>query len=292
MVRKKSSTPNRGFRVADQIQRDLTELIARELKDPRVGMVTIQGVEVTPDYAHAKVFFSLLVGDPVTTAEGLNQAAGFLNTGQVPQRMGNAHPSLVPYQDFPTADGAMLLAVGNDGQFVRFSAAAGHPEWAQDPRFGTNTERVAHRTTLIPLMMEVTRTRSTDAWIALLEDKAVPCGPINTLARAFADPQVQARGLVKNQPVAPVGYARAAPEIIANANYESIRTVASPIRLSAAPVQLRYPPPALGEHTQVVLTELGLDADHIRALAAVAAWAILSMAGLTWLVLEGVISSG
>ena len=81
MVKKKSSTPNRGFRVADQIQRDLSELIARELKDPRVGMVTIQAVEVTPDYAHAKVFFSLLVGDPVQTAEGLNQAAGFLRTG-------------------------------------------------------------------------------------------------------------------------------------------------------------------------------------------------------------------
>ena len=81
MVRKKSSTPNRGFRVADQIQRDLTELIARELKDPRVGMVTIQAVEVTPDYAHAKVYFSLLVGDPVQTAEGLNQAAGFLRAG-------------------------------------------------------------------------------------------------------------------------------------------------------------------------------------------------------------------
>ena len=81
MVRKKSSTPNRGFRVADQIQRDLTELIARELQDPRVGMVTIQAVEVTPDYAHAKVFFSLLIGDPVQTAEGLNQAAGFLRAG-------------------------------------------------------------------------------------------------------------------------------------------------------------------------------------------------------------------
>jgi len=80
-VRKKSATPNRSFQVADQIQRDLAELIARELKDPRVGMVTLQGVEVTPDYAHAKVYFSLLVGDPVETAEGLNQAAGFLRAG-------------------------------------------------------------------------------------------------------------------------------------------------------------------------------------------------------------------
>ena len=81
MARKKSSTPHRGFRVADQIQRDLTELIARELKDPRVGMVTIQAVEVTPDYAHAKVFFRMLTGDPVACAEGLNQAAGFLRAG-------------------------------------------------------------------------------------------------------------------------------------------------------------------------------------------------------------------
>ena len=81
MAGKKSSTPNRAFKVADQIQRDLTELIARELKDPRVGMVTLQGVEVTPDYAHAKVFFSLLTGDPVETQAALNQAAGFLRNG-------------------------------------------------------------------------------------------------------------------------------------------------------------------------------------------------------------------
>jgi ribosome-binding factor A len=81
MAAKKSSTPNRGFRVADQIQRDLTELIARELKDPRVGMVTIQAVEVTPDYAHAQVYFSLLTGDPAITTTALNQAAGFLRNG-------------------------------------------------------------------------------------------------------------------------------------------------------------------------------------------------------------------
>ena len=81
MVRKKSSPPDRGFRVADQIQRDLSELIARELKDPRVGMVTIQAVEVTPDYAHAKVFFSLLAGDPQACAAALNHAAGFLRAG-------------------------------------------------------------------------------------------------------------------------------------------------------------------------------------------------------------------
>jgi len=93
-VRKKSSTPNRGFKVADQIQRDLTELIARELKDPRVGMVTIQGVEVTPDYAHAKVFFSLLQGDSAACLEGLNQAAGFLRSGLFKRLRIHTVPSL------------------------------------------------------------------------------------------------------------------------------------------------------------------------------------------------------
>ncbi len=189
-----------------------------------------------------------------------NQAAGFLNTGKVPQRQGNSHPSLVPYQDFPTADGAMLLAVGNDGQFARFSEAAGHPQWAQDPRFGTNTERVAHRSTLIPMISEVTRTRTTAEWIALLEHRAVPCGPINTLDEALADPQVQARGLVQKQHLAPA--------ITAQTAIESIATVASPLRLGDAPVQLRYAPPALGEHTEQVLAELGLDAAAIAALRA------------------------
>jgi formyl-CoA transferase len=198
-----------------------------------------------------------------------NQAAGFINTGAEPQRMGNAHPSLVPYQDFPTADGAMLLAIGNDGQFARFCAAAGRPEWAQDARFTTNTRRVEHRATLVPLMSETTRTRTTAEWIALLEDKAVPCGPINTLASAFADSQVQARGLVQKQAVAPVNSAGVAPENIATGAAKGaaeIRTVASPMRLSAAPVQLRYAPPALGEHTTEVLRELGLDAARIQTL--------------------------
>ncbi|WP_296509960.1 CaiB/BaiF CoA-transferase family protein [Rhodoferax sp.] len=198
-----------------------------------------------------------------------NQAAGFINTGAEPQRMGNAHPSLVPYQDFPTLDGAMLLAIGNDGQFARFCAAAGRPEWAQDARFTTNTLRVEHRATLVPLMSETTRTRTTADWIALLEDKAVPCGPINTLASAFADPQVQARGLVLKQPLAKTNSAPDAPESIANdmkKGAAEIRTVASPMRLSAAPVQLRYAPPALGEHTTEVLQELGLDAARIQSL--------------------------
>ena len=189
-----------------------------------------------------------------------NQAAGFLNTGAVPERMGNSHPSLAPYQDFPTADGAMLLAIGNDGQFARFCQAAGHPEWAADARYASNTLRVQHRSALISAMEAVTRTRSTADWIALLEDKAVPCGAINDIGQAFADAQVQARGLKLNQPLAPA--------IIDDTAIESIASVASPLRLSATPPVLHRPPPMLGEHTDEVLAGLGLAADVVAGLRA------------------------
>ncbi len=187
-----------------------------------------------------------------------NQAAGFLNTGKVPQRQGNSHPSLAPYQDFPTQDGSMLLAIGNDGQFARFCEAAGKPEWAADLRYASNTLRVKNRETLIPAMEAVTRTRTTADWVALLEDKAVPCGPINHIGQAFDDAQVLARGLKVNQPVAPVVYAQSAIKTIA--------TVASPLRLTATPPVLRNAPPMLGEHTDEVLAGLGLDGAAIARL--------------------------
>lgn len=183
-----------------------------------------------------------------------NQAAGFLATGKAPGRAGNIHPSLAPYQDFRSSDGNVLLAIGNDGQFARFCAAAGKPEWAQDSRFATNTARVQNRPALLALMEPLMRTRTTAEWIALLEDKAVPCGPINTIAQAFDDPQVQARGIRKALP-------RDAGDGIAQ-----IATVASPMHLSATPVSYRNAPPALGQHTQQVLQELGLSPEEITAL--------------------------
>ena len=185
-----------------------------------------------------------------------NQAAGFLATDKVPGRAGNIHPSLAPYQDFPTLDGNVLLAIGNDGQFARFCAAIDHASWAQDERFATNTARVQNRSALLTLMKPVMLTRSTTDWIALLEDKAVPCGPINTIAQAFEDPQVKARGIQQSLP-------RNAGDGI-----DHIATVASPMRLSATPVTYRRAPPALGQHTDEVLHELGLDEQTIANLHA------------------------
>ncbi|MGE0802343.1 MAG: CaiB/BaiF CoA transferase family protein [Lautropia sp.] len=185
-----------------------------------------------------------------------NQASAYLNTGRPPQRQGNSHPSIVPYQDFPTADGAMLLAVGNDGQFAKFCAAAGRSEWAADPRFARNTSRVEHRDTLVPMIAEVTRTRTTADWIEALGPLGVPCGPINDIAQAFADPQVTARGLVLDQPTAE------------GRDIRRIRGVRSPLRLSEHPPVVRSAPPALGEHTDEVLAELGVDAAERERLRA------------------------
>ncbi len=187
-----------------------------------------------------------------------NQAGGFLNTGRVPQRQGNSHPSLVPYQDMPTKDGAMLLAIGNDGQFTRFCEVAGRPELAQDARYASNTQRVLHRADLVPQLEAITRTRSTAEWIAALEHRAVPCGPINDIGQAFADAQVQARGLAIEQP--------RSVQAIAAEGVPTIRSVASPLRLSATPPVLHRAPPTLGEHTEEVLAGLGLDAARITAL--------------------------
>ena len=183
------------------------------------------------------------------------QGMNYLATGVAPDAPGNAHPSIVPYQDFPTGDGWMMLAIGNDGQFAHFCRCVGHPEWAADARFATNPQRVANRTLLIEMMTAVTRTRSTGKWIALLEAAGVPCGPINDIAGVFADPQAIARGLRVDMPPA----AAALP---------SVPGIASPLRLSDAPVDYRLPPPALGAHTREVLRKvLSLSDAQIDALA-------------------------
>lgn len=179
-----------------------------------------------------------------------NQSMNYLYGHQVPQRMGNAHPNTVPYQDFPTQDGYMILAVGNDGQFARFCQAIDQAQWAQDPRFATNAARLAHRAELIERIRAVTVTRSTAQWIALLEQHAVPCGPINTVRDVFADPQVQARGMQIS-----MLHPQAGP----------VPLVASPIRLSDTPVSYRYAPPQLGQHTDAVLSRyLGLSAETLQ----------------------------
>jgi crotonobetainyl-CoA:carnitine CoA-transferase CaiB-like acyl-CoA transferase len=169
-----------------------------------------------------------------------NQAANYLVGGQTPRRMGNAHPNIVPYQDFPTADGHMILTVGNDAQFAKFSQVAGHPEWAADERFATNPARVAHRNELLARIRAATVQRSTAEWISALEAAGVPCGPINTLAEVFADPQVVARELVVDVPQSGAG---------------SVPVVANPIRLSASPVRYHRGPPQLGEHTGEVIAD-------------------------------------
>ncbi|BAL22382.1 CaiB/BaiF CoA-transferase family protein [Azoarcus sp. KH32C] len=170
-----------------------------------------------------------------------NQAMNYLTTGKSPGRLGNAHPNIVPYQDFPTDDGYMILAIGNDGQFARFCEVAGDPALATDPRFSTNRARVENRATLIPLLNKLTIRRPTAEWIRALESVAVPCGPINTLADVFADPQVEARGLRVEMPHPLAG---------------RVPQVANPMRFSSTPVQYRNPPPLLGEHTDDVLASL------------------------------------
>ncbi|MFK0312451.1 CaiB/BaiF CoA transferase family protein [Pseudomonas sp. NPDC090233] len=181
-----------------------------------------------------------------------NQAMNYLTTGNPPRRLGNAHPNIVPYQDFPTADGDFILTVGNDGQFRKFAEVAGQPQWADDPRFATNKLRVANRAELIPLIRQATVFKTTAEWVSQLEAAGVPCGPINDLAQMFQDPQVLARGLAVS---------------IAHPLAGSVPQVASPIRLSETPVEYRRAPPLLGEHTAAVLSDmLGLDADALEHL--------------------------
>ncbi|GAB3453547.1 CaiB/BaiF CoA transferase family protein [Insolitispirillum peregrinum] len=181
-----------------------------------------------------------------------NQAMNYLTSGKAPRRMGNAHPNIVPYQAFATQDGHLILAVGNDGQFARFCTLAGRPDLAEDERFRTNASRVANRAELVPVVAGLVAMRTTADWIAVLEDQAVPCGPINTLDQVFADPQVIARGLKQTLPHPQAG---------------TVDLVANPIRYNEWPSVATSAPPTLGQDTAAVLGSLlGLSDDQQTAL--------------------------
>jgi crotonobetainyl-CoA:carnitine CoA-transferase CaiB-like acyl-CoA transferase len=183
-----------------------------------------------------------------------NQAANYFATGVSPGRLGNAHPNLAPYAVFATLDGAVVLAVGNDGQFRAFCRAAGVQALGQDPLFATNAARVDNRQALNAAMDPIMRARSSADWLALMEAAGVPCGPINTIEQVFQEPQAVARELVVEQTRADL----AAP----------IHSVASPLRLSRTPPAYPRPAPALGQDTRAVLArDLGLSPEQIDALA-------------------------
>ena len=172
-----------------------------------------------------------------------NQTLNYMTSGDVPQRFGNAHLNVVPYQVFASNDGHLIVAVGNDSQFRAYSHAIGRPELGTDPAYATNSARLNNRNELIPLLADIMKTDNRDNWLTKLKQAGVPCGPINDIAMTFEMPQVKARGLWKTieHPIA-----------------GSSPTVASPINLSATPIQYRMAPPLLGQHTDEILAEFGL----------------------------------
>lgn len=183
-----------------------------------------------------------------------NQAQNYLTSGKSPERQGTAHPNIVPYQAVPASDGYFMLAVGNDSQFEKFCQIAGLDGIAQDPAYATNRDRVKARDRLIPIVEAATAAKPAAWWLENLSAAHVPCGPINDLAQVFADPQVQARGMVVEQPHPQAG---------------KVQTVRNPLGFSASPLRYEQAPPTLGEHTETVLqTALDLSQDEIDNLRA------------------------
>ena len=179
-----------------------------------------------------------------------NLGANYLTTGKAPRRMGNAHQNIVPYQVFQASDGHLIVAVGNDGQFVKFCELLGLPELPRDPRYASNSQRVRHRDELVPLLAARVAERPRQHWLDAMEAAKVPGGAINDLSEVFDDPQVQHRGMVVS---------------MAHPLSDALRVVASPMKLSETPVAYRLPPPLMGQHTDEVLAELGHGPDAIAA---------------------------
>jgi crotonobetainyl-CoA:carnitine CoA-transferase CaiB-like acyl-CoA transferase len=181
-----------------------------------------------------------------------NVSSAYLTSGNVPGRWGNASPIIVPYQTFPTSDGWMIVAAGNDSQYRHFVSAGGEEHLADNPLFKTNPLRVEHRKKLIPLLEVMTRKKTKSEWIALLEKANVPCGPINNFKEVFENEQVIARKVQINVPHPTVG---------------NMKLVASPMKLSKTPTEVRMAPPTLGQHTNEILHErLKLNDDSIATL--------------------------
>jgi len=178
-----------------------------------------------------------------------NQAMTYLATGESPERIGNTHPSIVPYQVFKSSDGAVILACGNDNLFAKFCAVAQREDLATDERFCKNALRVQNRAELVPILEDIFKQRSTEDWVTALEAAGVACGPINNVAQAFATPQVKARGMQINLPHPLAG---------------TVPLMGSPMKFSGTPIEHNLPPPLLGQHADEVLERmLGLD-DHAR----------------------------
>jgi len=181
-----------------------------------------------------------------------NQGMNYLATGENPPRLGNQHPNIAPYQEFPTKDGYIILAVGNDPTFERFCKAFGQQALLADPRFATNPIRVQNRQLVTETLTPVMNSKTTAEWIEALEALKIGCGPINTLEQVFADPHVQAREMVVE---------------MAHGSGETVKVISNPVKLSATPPSYRSAPPVLGEHTQNVLTDvLKISAADIAAL--------------------------
>jgi crotonobetainyl-CoA:carnitine CoA-transferase CaiB-like acyl-CoA transferase len=183
-----------------------------------------------------------------------NQGMNYLSTGENPPRLGNQHPNISPYQEYPTKDGYLILAVGNDPTFERFCKAFGQEHLLSDERFATNPKRVANRDLVTQTLTPLMKTKTTTEWVEALEALKIGCGPINTLKDVFADPHVQARNMTLEMD---------------HGSGATVKVIANPVKLSATPPTYRSAPPVLGEHTDAVLSGiLGMSAVEIETLRA------------------------